>query len=124
MKDAPSNFAPEGVFVVVVIIGEAAVVEDFAGEAAEVGAFVGETTVVEALVVEAVLTEAVVLVTIAGFDVVVSLSSFAVVSNMVVTVTFKDVVLSVVLLFVISLEASFEAEKINTTIKIIKIFIV
>ena len=119
MKDAPSNFAPEGVFVVVVIIGEAAVVEDFAGEAAEVGAFVGE-----ALVIEAVLTEAVVLVTIAGFDVVVSLSSFAVVSNMVVTVTFKDVVLSVVLLFVIALEASFEAEKINTTIKIIKLFIV
>jgi len=116
MKDAPSNFAPEGV-----VVGEAAVGEDFVGEAAVGKDFVNEAVVCEVVVTEVVVTGGAVLVIFAGFDEFVS--GFSVELIVVVTMTFADVVLPVVLSVVFLLinevlETSFEAKKINTTIKI------
>jgi len=121
MKDAPSNFAPEGV-----VVGEAAVGEDFVGEAVVGEAAVGkdfgdEAVVCEVVVTEVVVTGGAVLVIFAGFDEFVS--GFSVELIVVVTMTFADVVLPVVLSVVFLLinevlETSFEAKKINTTIKI------
>ena len=121
MKDAPSNFAPEGV-----VVGKAAVGKDFVDEAAVGKDFVDEAVVGKDFVDEAVLSEVVVtggavLVIFAGFDEFVS--GFSVELIVVVTMKFADVVLPVVLSVVFLLinevlETSFEAKKINTTIKI------